>query len=259
VTASGNRWWAARDPKAVAAAGPLIIGHRGASALCPENSLEAFCRAAADGADGVELDVLRCASGEPVVFHDDDLKRLAGGRPDRIAALSLEAVRRVRLASGATIPTLAETLEACPTLLLNVELKAMGVPWSEIRALVRAVAALVDVPNARDRVLVSSFHPYAVWAWRQRAPGVPAGLLFERDSPLHLRRAWTLPLLGASAAHPEAVLCSRPAVERWHRRGYRVNVWTVDAPAELARLGALGVDGIITNDPAAARRALALV
>ncbi|HSS37400.1 MAG TPA: glycerophosphodiester phosphodiesterase, partial [Polyangia bacterium] len=78
-------------------------------------------------------------------------------------------------------------------------------------------------------------------------------------SPLHLRRAWTLPLLGASAAHPEAVLCSRLAVERWHRRGYRVNVWTVDAPAELARLRAIGVDGIITNDPAAARRALALV
>lgn len=258
MTASDNRWWAAPDSDAVAAARPLVIGHRGASAHCPENSLEAFRRAAADGADGVELDVLRCASGEPVVFHDDDLNRL-GGRPDRIGSLSLAEVRRVRLASGATIPTLAETLEACPTLLLNVELKAMGVSWSEIRALVRAVAALVDVPTARDRVLVSSFHPYAVWAWRRCAPRVPAGLLFERDSPLYLRRGWTLPLLGAAAAHPEAVLCSGPAVERWHRRGYRVNVWTVDAPAELARLRAIGVDGIITNDPAAARRALALV
>jgi len=258
VTASANRWLAGRDSNAAAGAGPLLIGHRGASALCPENSLEAFRRAAADGADGVELDVLRCASGEPVVFHDDDLRRL-GGRPERISALSLEAVRRVRLASGAGIPTLAETLEACgPTLLLNVELKAMGVPWSEIRALVRAVAALVDVPTARDRVLVSSFHPYAIWAWRQQAPRVPAGLLFERDSPVHLRRAWTLPLLGAAAAHPEAVLCSGPAVDRWHRRGYRVNVWTVDAPSDLVRLRAMGVDGIITNDPAAARRALAL-
>ena len=252
MTASANQWLAGRT-------GPLIIGHRGASALCPENSLEAFRRAAADGADGVELDVLRCATGEPVVFHDDDLRRL-GGRPDRIAALSLNAVRQVRLASGATIPTLAETLEACgPTLLLNVELKAMGVPWGEIRALVRAVAALVDVPTARarDRVLVSSFHPYAVWAWRQHAPRVPVGLLFERDSPVHLRHAWTLPLLGAASAHPEAVLCSGAAVDRWHRRGYRVNVWTVDAPAELVRLRAMGVDGIITNDPAAARRALA--
>src|SRR5690349_17201765 len=67
VTASANRWLAVRESTA-AGAGPLIIGHRGASALCPENSLEAFRRAAADGADGVEFDVLRCATGEPVVF-----------------------------------------------------------------------------------------------------------------------------------------------------------------------------------------------
>lgn len=253
MTEAGTRWLARRDPSA----GPLVIGHRGASALCPENSLEAFRRAAADGADGIELDVLRCASGEPVVFHDDDLVRL-GGRPDRIAALPLAAVRAVRLTSGAAIPTLDEALEACgPDLLVNVELKALGVPWDEIRALVRAVAALVDVPGARDRVLVSSFHPYAIWAWRRQAPRVPAGLLFERDAPPWLRRAWTLPMLGAAAVHPEAVLCDAAAVARWHRRGYRVNVWTVDAPAQLVALQAMGADGIITNDPAAARGALA--
>lgn len=237
-------------------AGPLVIGHRGASALAPENSLEAFQRAAADGADGVELDVLRCASGEPMVFHDDDLRRLAG-RPERIAALSLDGVRAVRLASGAAIPTLDEALEACgPRLLVNVELKAMGVPWAEIRALVRAVAAVVDVPGVRERVLVSSFHPYALWAWRRQAPQVAAGLLFEHDAPRPLRRAWTLPLLDVASVHPEARLCDAAAVRAWHRRGLRVNVWTVDIPAELARLAGLGVDGIITNDPAAARRAL---
>ena len=245
--------WASRGRSGL----PLVIGHRGASAVEPENSLEAFRRAAADGADGVELDVLRSATGEPVVFHDDDLQRLAG-RADRIASLPLAALRGLRLRSGAAIPTLDEALAACgPELLVNVELKAMGVPWAEIRALVRAVADLVDVPGVRERVLVSSFHPYAIWAWRRRAPRVPAGLLFEREAPRVLRSAWTLPLLGAFAVHPEAVLCSADAVKRWHERGYRVNVWTVDAPAELARLRALGVDGVITNDPAAARRALA--
>jgi glycerophosphoryl diester phosphodiesterase len=244
--------WSARPRGGV----PLVIGHRGASALAPENSREAFQRAAADGADGVELDVLRCASGEPVVFHDDDLRRLAH-RPERIAALSLDRVRAVQLTSGALIPTLGEALEACgPRLLVNVELKAMGVPWTEIRALVRAVAAVVDVPDLRQRVLVSSFHPYAVWAWRREVPAVAAGLLFEHDAPRPLRRAWTLPLLDVVSVHPEARLCDAAALEQWHRRGLRVNAWTVDAPAELARLAGLGVDGIITNDPAAARRAL---
>src|SRR3954447_12750112 len=90
---------------------PLLVGHRGASALAPENSVEAFARARADGADGVELDVLCCSPGEVVVFHDDDLARL-GGRPDRIEALPLADLRRVRLRGDARIPTLEEALEA---------------------------------------------------------------------------------------------------------------------------------------------------
>src|SRR5262245_51611322 len=95
-----------------AGAGPLVIGHRGASARAPENSVEAFARARTDGADGVELDVLCCATGEVVVFHDDDLVRLAG-RPERIDALSLAALREVHLQGGARIPTLEEAFEAC--------------------------------------------------------------------------------------------------------------------------------------------------
>lgn len=238
------------------ASGPLIIGHRGASAHAPENSLPAFARAATDGADGVELDVLRCASGEVVVFHDDDLARL-GGRPTRVAGMSLTELRAVRLTSGAIIPTLAEALEACgPSLLVNVELKASGVRWPEIRALVAAVSAVTDVPGLRERVLISSFHPYAVWAWQRRVPGIPAGLLFEAQAPVHLRRAWSLPWLRPFSAHPQDVLCDQASVRRWHAQGYRVATWTVDAPSELRRLAAAGVDALITNDPAGSRQAL---
>lgn len=255
MTGGGTRWrdsrWAA--PRATQ---PLIIGHRGASAHAPENSLEAFARAAADGADGVELDVLRCGSGEVVVFHDDDLARL-GGRPERIAGLSLTQLRALRLNSGAAIPTLAEVLEACgPTLLVNVELKASAVPWSELGALVAAVATLTDVAGLRERILISSFHPYAIWAWQRRGSRIPAGLLFEAEAPVHLRRAWALPCLRPFSAHPQDRLCDAASLRRWHARGYRVAVWTVDAPSELRRLAAAGADALITNDPAAARAAL---
>jgi glycerophosphoryl diester phosphodiesterase len=236
--------------------GPRIIGHRGASAHAPENSLAAFRRAEVDGADGVELDVLRCATGEVMVFHDDDLTRL-GDRPERIEALSLAALREVRLKSGASIPTLDEALEACgDRLLVNVELKAAGVGWAEIRALVNAVASIVHRPGLRERILVSSFHPYAVAAWQRRLRDVPAGLLFEADAPVQLRRAWALPWLRPFSVNPQDVLCGVDAVRRWHRRGYQVNVWTVDAPVELRRLRAAGVDGIITNDPARTRTIL---
>lgn len=237
----------------------MIIGHRGASAHAPENSLGAFDRARVDGADGVELDVLLCATGEVVVFHDDDLLRL-GGRPDRIAELSLSQVRAARLQSGAPIPLLDEVLEVCgPRLLVNVELKASGISAAGVRALVDAVAQVVARAGASvaERILVSSFHPAAVAAWQRRVPGIRAGLLFEREAALPLRRAWALPWLRPFAVHPEGVLCTAQAAARWRRRGYRVNVWTVDDPADVRRFAAMGVDGVITNDPARTRAVLA--
>jgi glycerophosphoryl diester phosphodiesterase len=235
---------------------PLVLAHRGASAVALENTVEAFARARADGADGVELDVLACATGEVVVFHDDDLGRLAG-RQERVADLTLGALREVPLRGGGRIPTLEEALEACgPTLLVNVELKAGGVSARRLLALVVGVDAAVARAGAGARVLVSSFSPLAVRLWQRRAPAVRSALLFERDASLPLRRAWAAPWLRPFALHPEAVLCSPARVARWHARGYAVNTWTVDDPSRLRALRDMAVDGIITNDPRAARIAL---
>jgi glycerophosphoryl diester phosphodiesterase len=235
---------------------PLIIGHRGASAIETENTVGAFARARADGADGVELDVMTCATGELVVFHDDDLSRLAG-RPELIAETPFSVLRAATLASGARIPTLDEVFEACgPDMLVNVELKIPSRGRTALAPLADAAAAAVERAGAERRVLVSSFHPWAVRAWMRRLPAVPAGLLFEREAPLPLRRAWAAPWLRPYALNPEFVLCSAARVASWHRRGYMVNVWTVDDPAKLAACRRMGVDGIITNDPARARAAL---
>jgi glycerophosphoryl diester phosphodiesterase len=236
---------------------PLVVGHRGASKLAPENTVEAFARARKDGADGVELDVLACASGEVVVFHDDDLRRLAN-RPERVGDLPLPALREIRLSIGGRIPTLDEAFEACgPELLVNVELKAGGVDGRALAALVEATAAVIERVGAGPRVLVSSFSPLAVRLWQRRAPGVPAALLFEREAPLPLRRAWAAAWLRPAALNPESVLCAPARVARWHARGYAVNVWTVDDPGRLRELRDMGVDAVITNDPTSARAALA--
>ena len=168
---------------------PLVLAHRGASAQETENTLAAFRRAIALGADGVELDVQRCATGEVVVFHDDDLERLAG-RPERVDRLSLSALREVRLAGGGEIPTLAEALAACGDALVNIEIKYDGVLPGGCRALVAGVAEAVARAGAAERVLVSSFSPAAVWRWRALRPDVPCGLLFERPRPF--RRPWPM-------------------------------------------------------------------
>jgi glycerophosphoryl diester phosphodiesterase len=222
-----------------------------------ENTAAAFRQALADGADGVELDVMLCASGEPVVFHDDDLRRL-GGRPERIAAVPYRVLRDVPLAGGGTIPTLDEAFEACgPDLLVNVELKVNEIDPRGTTALVDAVAAVVRRLAVQRRVLVSSFNPWAVWTWRRHVPEVPAGLLFERASWLPLRQAWLARVIRPFALHPEFVLCTPDRVAAWRRRGYMVSVWTVDDPAALAACRRMGVDAVITNDPVRSRAALA--
>ena len=119
-----------------------------------------------------------------------------------------------------------------------------------------SAARWVARTGTERRVLVSSFNPLALARWKARRPDVPAGLLFERGAPLPLRRAWALRWLRPFAVHPEQVFCTPERVAGWHAAGYAVNAWTVDEPERLRALAAAGVDGVITNDPAAARAAL---
>ncbi|HEY0709300.1 MAG TPA: glycerophosphodiester phosphodiesterase [Polyangia bacterium] len=249
---AGAERWARRDRGR-----PLIIGHRGASAREVENTVPAFVQAAAEGADGVELDVFLSASGEVVVFHDDDLQRLAG-LPHQVRTMSLHALRAVALPRGARIPTLDEVFEACgPSLLVNVEIKSTGATDVSLPALVAGVSEVVDRRGAAARVLVSSFDPRAVALWQERRTDVPAALVFEDGVAPVLGKALALPFLKPKAVHPEAVLCRPDVVAAWHAAGYMVNTWTVDDPNRIRELAMAGVDGIITNDPAGALRAFA--
>lgn len=232
--------------------GPLLLGHRGASALALENTLTAFARARADGADGVELDVRLSADGELAVFHDEDLERIAG-RAGRVAGMSWRELAAVALPGGERIPRLDEVLGETAPMLVNVEIKQSGL--RRLGHAVRRVAACAQRTGAADRVLVSSFDPLAV-ALARRATGLRCGLLFHARQRRPLRGAWLAPLIRPHALHPERVLVDAGTVARWRARGYAINVWTVDDPDELRRLAGLGVDGIITNDPGAARAAL---
>src|SRR5512140_687268 len=138
---------------------PLVLGHRGASADAPENTLAAFRLALAQGADGVELDVWRCASGEVVVVHDEDLRRVAG-LPVRVPDAPLAELRAADVGAwkgeafrGERVPLLEEVLAALPAAVVNVELKSRG---RDLR-LGDAVAKVIARAGAAARVSVSSF------------------------------------------------------------------------------------------------------
>jgi glycerophosphoryl diester phosphodiesterase len=232
---------------------PLIIAHRGASADAPENTLAAFALARAQGADGIELDVMRCATGEVVVFHDDDLSRL-GKRPTLVRDMPFDDLRRIDVGAGERIPLLSEVLARLDGMLINVELKSPP-RWTwrlQDDGLATAVADELRRHDLVARALVSSFDPLLLLRLRRYAPEIATALLFAHDQALPYRQAWAAPLLQPRALHPESLLADARAVAAWRARGFAVNVWTVDDPGELRLLAAYGVDGIITNRPAAA-------
>lgn len=235
-----------------------ILGHRGASADAPENTLPAFELALAQGADGVELDARLCRSGEVVVFHDDTLDRLTG-RPGRVSNEPWATLRTLEVArpgggAPARIPLLTEVLEALPrTAWLNVELKADGPGL----ALGVRVAGLLLEGGHRDHVVVSSFQPLCLLALAARAPALRRGYLLDPDRPLWLEVGLLARLAGRDAVHPADAQVTEARVKGWHARGKEVAVWTVDDPARAAQLRRWGVDTVITNRPGMLRAALA--
>jgi glycerophosphoryl diester phosphodiesterase len=231
---------------------PLVIAHRGASGAAPENTLAAMDLARRQGADMIELDVQRTAGGTLVVFHDKTTRRW-NGRPDRIAELDWEELRRLRI-GGEPIATFEEVCHwaAGAGMRLNVELKMRGVE--------APVAELLRRYELVEQVIVSSFYPDALVALRAVAPELRRGVLMgvrSTNPAIRLREAWpfrTLHRTGAAAWHPAWQLpLLRRLIPLVRRGGYEVNVWTVDDPAIMRRLIALGAHGIISNYPARLR------
>ena len=239
--------------------GPLVWAHRGASAYAPENSLAAFERARELGADGIECDVMLCASGELVVCHDERLDRLCG-LPVAVRELPLAELRRLVLLGArfpgvnATIPTLEEAVEAAGSRMLwNVELKVDR--HEDAEPLARAAARAFARLPLEGRLLASSFHPLALLTLRTVAPEIPTAFLWEGHGKLlDLWNGLWGRVTSTAAVHPEHTAVSPEAVGRWRRAGLLVNTWTVDEPDELLRVREAGVDGVITNVPDVALR-----
>ncbi len=235
---------------------PLVLGHRGASVDAPENTLAAFRLALAQGADGVELDVWRCASGEVVVFHDRDARRVAGSplRPRlasfaELRALDVGAWKGERF-RGERIPRLEEVLEALGPAVVDVELKSARVGDPRLAF---AVARVLRAQRAWERVVVSSFDWSLLAAFRLAAPEVPSGLLLEARARWRRLARPVAALLRPQALHPQLGWVTPERARRWAAAGRPLVVWTVEEPADVERMCALGVAALISNRPGRTR------
>ncbi len=231
---------------------PLVLAHRGARTVAPENTIEAFSVALAQGADGVELDVHRTADGALVVHHDAAAPGLGV-----LADLAFDTIRSTR----PEIPTLGEVLDVCRGSLVNIELKNLpgDADYDESHEVARLVVELLETRGGDDEVLVSSFNLGSIDRIRELAPTVATGLLsmFGVD-PFDALDVCVAH--GHGAFHPfVGILPSGAATAvaaRAHELGLRVNVWTVNDGLEIARLAAAGIDAIVTDVPDVARQVL---
>lgn len=235
----------------------LVIGHRGAAALCPENTLPSFLTARDAGARMIEFDVQQSTDGELIVFHDETLDRLCGETADLASLTANELTSKIIgqwHGQPATMPSLARVFAALQrSVFYNIELKTNRIRYLGIE---ERLAKLVGKYRLAEYVLISSFNHESLRLVRQCDSHLSLGLLLDSsqaqqcgspDGVVARAREFS-----CFSVHPEFSI-----LRRWpdlgavcRAAGLRVFPWTVDDEAAWELLvDTVGVDGIITNDP----------
>jgi glycerophosphoryl diester phosphodiesterase len=230
--------------------GPLPFAHRGGASDVPENTMEAFEYAVNLGYRYLETDVQVTADGVLVAFHDDDLRRTTG-RAGKISELAWSEVSKELVDGTGHIPRLEDLLGAWPDARINIDCKSN-------RAVDPLVASLRRT-NSLSRVCVAAFSDLRLRRLRKAlGPELCSSL---GPIELGLLRFGLLrhpPGLAAQVPVKQGPLTvvNRAFVERSHRVGLQVHVWTIDDATEVHRLLDLGVDGIMTDRPVILREVL---
>jgi glycerophosphoryl diester phosphodiesterase len=216
---------------------PLIIAHRGASAVAPENTIAAFQAAIDAGADGIEFDVRLTREGVPVVIHDETLYRTAGVR-SRVSDMSLDQLIQF------AVPSVAQLFELFQSNSLALHLEMKG---REGR-LAEACCRIVEQYRMKDRVIFSCFEHSLLQTVKEIDPEFKTAALFQPPAAFILKRARAIGVDGLALHYR---LASRRLVEEATQAGLKVAVWTVDDPAWAEHARAMGIYAIITHQPSA--------
>ena len=248
----------------------MIIGHRGASAIAPENTLAAFARALDDGADGIELDVRLSRDGIPVVIHDETLRR-TGLRNAAVAELTAKQLAEVdvgswfnrahpRLASKEYepehVPTLAQVFRFFQKHDAHFYVEMKVGRGESVSDLALGVARLIRQYRLTSQVVVVSFDLAAIAQIKQLDSAIRTGALFEpkRDLSTAVRKQRLVAKAidhGANEFLLHRSIVTRAKIRLAIESGLRVVVWTVDDPKWIDRARRLGIHALITNVPSA--------
>lgn len=230
--------------------GPIPFAHRGGASDVPENTMQAFEYAVNLGYRYLETDVQVTADGVLAAFHDNDLLRTTG-RAGKISELPWSEVSKELVDGRAPIPLLEDLLGTWPEARINIDCK------SDLA--VDALVAALRRTGSLERVCVAAFNDLRLRRLRKILGDRLCSSLGPVETAL-LRFGLTKGLPGDAAQVPvkqgPLTVVTRGFVERAHRSGKEVHVWTIDDSAEMERLLDIGVDGIMTDRPLVLRDVL---
>jgi glycerophosphoryl diester phosphodiesterase len=239
-----HKTWKAQAWPAQGLRPPTIQGHRGYwKEGMQENSMASFRAAHGRGLKMIEFDVRLSKDGVPVVFHDDNLNRIAQS-PKQV--LELTALELKQLAQA---PSFEEVLMATDIpQLLNVELKTKSARNGQLE---EQIALLVRKHHAESRVLFSSFNPLSVRRLAKLLPDVPRALLASREqdpaNKIYLKKLWLAPYIGVHLLHLDKSYWTAEEVRTYTKRGIPVALWTVNDPKLAEKYLQAGAISIISD------------
>ncbi|HKM59718.1 MAG TPA: glycerophosphodiester phosphodiesterase family protein [Candidatus Bathyarchaeia archaeon] len=217
--------------------GMLRIGHRGARAYAPENTLTSFKKALEIGVDAIELDVRKTKDNQLVVIHDDNVKRTTNG-DGLVCELTLKEIKGFSAEGGEKIPTLEEALDFLDKeVKVFVELKEEGIE--------KQVISAIHERDLEKSVVITSFSEGALKKVRELNDKVETGLIYAKHkNPLKAA-------LDLKANYLVALyrFVHTANVEKAHENGLKVVVWTINNPEEVEAYTQKGVDGIASDKP----------
>ena len=232
---------------------PLVLAHRGANKVAPQNTIPAFQRSIEFLADGIETDVHLCLDNEIVICHNYTIDDTSNG-VGRIDEMTLEELKRYDFGSyfnknfaGVSLPTLNELLDVVKDMaLINIEIKKV----------VEKIHEYGIVGNS----IVSCFDPECVRQVKEFDKNIQTALLYEGNDLgkeiMSFGVAKYCKQLGVDAAHPEYFLISHKEVMELHNSGIKVNPWTVNEKEDIVKLTNWGCDALITDVPDFCRKVL---
>jgi len=218
----------------------ILIGHRGAKAHAPENTILGFKKGVKLGANAVEFDVRFTKDKIPIIMHDSTLDRTTNGK-GKVSSLNFSELRKLDAGNGEKIPTLKEALLFCK--------KQKVTPLIELKEKQHTKTIADIIKQTKTQPLVLSFYPEALKAFKKHAPNIKTSFLFSNKIKNTIGFMKLGKVLKTEWLFGRKDIVDKKLVETAHKWKFQIAVWVCNTKTEVSKFKKLGVDGIASDKP----------